>query len=147
MKDIKVKIVNNSKHPLPAYATDMAAGMDLRANLDTPITLAPMERCLVPTGIHIQLPEGYECQIRPRSGLALKHGITLVNAPGTVDADYTGDVGAIVQNLGNEPFVIKDGERICQMVVKEYVRVTWEEVDTLDTTKRGDGGFGHTGVK
>lgn len=147
MKQVTVKIVNKSKHPLPAYATDLAAGMDLRANIDTPIVLAPMERRLVPTGIHIQLPEGYECQIRPRSGLALNHGVTLVNAPGTVDADYTGDVGAIVQNLGNEPFTINDGERICQMVVKEYVRVVWNEVDTLDATKRGDGGFGHTGIE
>lgn len=147
MKTVKVKIVNKSKHPLPAYASILAAGMDLRANIAAPITLAPMERCLVPTGIHIQLPEGYECQIRPRSGLALKNGITLVNAPGTVDADYTGDVGAIVQNLGTESFTINDGDRICQMVVKEYVHVKWEEVETLDTTERGDGGFGHSGIK
>lgn len=147
MKTVKVKIVNNSKHPLPAYATDLAAGMDLRANIDAPITLAPMERCLVPTGIHIQLPEGYECQIRPRSGLALKHGVTLVNAPGTVDADYRGDVGAIVQNLGHEPFTINDGDRICQMVVKEYIHVEWDEVDSLDSSERGEGGFGHTGVE
>lgn len=145
MKTLKVKIVNHSKHALPQYATNMAAGIDLRANIDSPVTLAPMERCLIPTGIHIQLPEGYECQIRPRSGLALKHGITLVNTPGTIDADYRGDIGVILINLGNEPFVIKDGERICQMVVKEYAKVEWEEVDILDDTKRGSGGFGHTG--
>ncbi len=147
MKTVKVKIVNNSKHPLPAYGSLMAAGMDLRANLDAPITLMVGDRYLIPTGIHIQLPEGYECQIRPRSGLALKHGITLVNAPGTVDADYRGDVGAIVQNLGHEPFTIHDGDRICQMVIKEYVHVEWDEVSSLDLSERGEGGFGHTGVK
>lgn len=147
MKTLKVKIVNNSKHPLPAYGSLMAAGMDLRANLDAPVTLMAGERELIPTGIHIQLPEGYECQIRPRSGLALKHGITLVNAPGTVDADYRGDIGAIVQNLGHEPFTINDGDRICQMVVKEYVHVEWDEVSSLDSSERGAGGFGHTGVE
>lgn len=147
MKTVKVKIINNSKHPLPAYGSLMAAGMDLRANLNTPVTLMVGDRRLIPTGIHIQLPAGYECQIRPRSGLALKHGITLVNAPGTVDADYRGDVGAIVQNLGHEPFTINDGDRICQMVVKEYVHVEWDEVSSLDSSDRGNGGFGHTGVK
>ena len=144
---MKVKIVNKSKHDLPAYGSLMAAGMDLRANLDTPVTLMVGDRCLIPTGIHIQLPEGYECQIRPRSGLALKHGITLVNAPGTVDADYRGDVGAIVQNLGHEPFTINDGDRICQMVIKEYVHVEWDEISSLDSSERGEGGFGHTGVE
>lgn len=147
MKTVKVKIVNKSKHDLPAYGSLMAAGMDLRANLDTPVTLMVGDRCLIPTGIHIQLPEGYECQIRPRSGLALKHGITLVNAPGTVDADYRGDVGAIVQNLGHEPFTINDGDRICQMVIKEYVHVEWDEISSLDSSERGEGGFGHTGVE
>ena len=120
--------------------------MYVRACLTEPVTLAPLERALIPTGLRIQLPQGYECQIRPRSGLALRHGISLVNAPGTVDADYRGEIGVIVINLSNEPFTINDGERICQMVVKEYVHVAWEPVERIDETERGDGGFGHTGV-
>ncbi|MCM1021458.1 MAG: dUTP diphosphatase [Muribaculum sp.] len=143
---MKVKIVNKSHHPLPAYETFSSAGMDVRAFLNEPITLQPLERALIPTGLYIQLPHGYECQIRPRSGLALKHGISLVNTPGTVDADYRGEIGIIVINLSNTPFTINDGERICQMVVKEYTHVEWEPTDKLDETKRGDGAFGHTGV-
>ncbi len=147
MDNVTVKIINRSKHQLPAYETLFSAGMDVRANLTTPITLQPMERALVPTGLFIQLPEGYECQIRPRSGLAFKKGISIVNSPGTIDADYRGEIGIILINLSNKPFVINDGERICQMVVKQYSRVEWEVVDTLDDSERGAGGFGHTGVK
>lgn len=142
---MKVKIVNQSKHALPEYATALSAGMDLRANIETPIVLKPLQRTLVPTGIYIQLPEGYEAQIRPRSGLAIKHGISLVNAPGTIDADYRGEIGVIMINLSDQDFVITDGERICQMVVTQYSRVSWDEVGTLDESERGDGGFGHTG--
>lgn len=142
---MKVKIVNNSKHQLPTYATTGSAGMDLRANIDAPITLNVGERVLIPTGLHIQLPEGYEAQIRPRSGMALKHGITCANTPGTVDADYTGDVGVILINLGNEPFTVNDGDRIAQMVIGQYTQVEWNEVDALNETERGNGGFGHTG--
>lgn len=147
MDNVKVKIINRSKHELPAYETLFSAGMDVRANLTTPITLQPMERTLVPTGLFIQLPEGYECQIRPRSGLAFKKGISIVNSPGTIDADYRGEIGIILINLSNESFVINDGERICQMVVKQYSRVEWEIVESLDDSERGAGGFGHTGVK
>lgn len=147
MDNVKVKIINRSHHALPAYATVSSAGMDVRAFLEKPVTLAPLERALIPTGLSIQLPQGYECQIRPRSGLALKHGISLVNAPGTIDADYRGEIGVIVINLSNEPFVINDGERICQMVVTNYSHVEWESVDSLDETERGAGGFGHTGVE
>lgn len=148
MKNIKVKVVNKSHHVLPSYSTIDSAGMDLRAFLPGgPICLNPMERRLIPTGIHIELPQGYECQIRPRSGLALKHGLTIVNSPGTIDADYRGEIGVILMNLGTEPFIVNDGERICQMVVKEYTRVEWEETDSLESSERGDGGFGHTGVK
>ena len=147
MKTIKVKVINHSNNELPQYATVMSAGMDLRAFTDSPITIMPGERKLVHSGINIQLPEGYELQVRPRSGLALKHGITLTNAPGTVDADYRGDVGAIVHNLGTEPFVVNNGDRICQIVAKEYVKIEWEETDTLDSTDRGEGGFNSTGVK
>jgi len=146
MERIKVKIINKSGHELPTYETPSSAGMDVRAFLKEPVTLKPLERALIPTGLYIQLPHGYECQIRPRSGLALKHGISLVNTPGTVDADYRGEIGIIVINLSNEPFTINDGERICQMVIKEYVRAEWETVERLDETKRGDGAFGHTGV-
>lgn len=121
--------------------------MDVRANIDEPVTLAPGERTLVPTGLQVALPQGYELQLRPRSGLALRNGITLVNSPGTVDADYRGEIGVIVANIGSEPFVINPGERICQMVVARYSHVTWEVGDSLDDTARGDGGFGHTGVK
>lgn len=142
---MKIKIVNKSRHPLPEYATVSAAGMDLRANLEEPVVLQPLERTLVPTGIYIQLPEGYEAQIRPRSGLAIKHGIGIVNAPGTIDADYRGEIRVILVNLSNEDFTIQDGERICQMVIAEHARVEWEAVDSLDETERGAGGFGHTG--
>lgn len=147
MKQVKVKIINRSGHELPAYATPSAAGMDVRACLSEPVTLMPLQRALIPTGLRIQLPQGYECQIRPRSGLALKHGISLVNTPGTIDADYRGEIGVIVINLSDQPFVINDGERICQMVVTDYTRVEWEQVTELDTTARGEGGFGHTGTE
>ena len=144
---MKVRIINKSHHPLPGYATPLSAGMDIRANLSESVVLKPLERKLIPTGLYISLPEGYEAQMRPRSGLALKHGITLLNTPGTIDADYRGEVGIIVLNASDKPFTIEDGERICQMVVKEYCRVEWNEVDSLDETERGAGGFGHTGVK
>jgi dUTP pyrophosphatase len=144
---MNVRIINRSHHPLPAYATALSAGMDLRANLDTPITLRPLERCLVPTGLFIALPQGFEAQVRPRSGLALKKGITVLNTPGTVDADYRGEIGVILVNLSNEDFVINDGERIAQMVVARHETVEWEAVETLDETERGAGGFGHTGKK
>ncbi|PKQ70190.1 MULTISPECIES: dUTP diphosphatase [Raineya] len=142
-----VKIVNRSKHALPSYATDGSAGMDLRANLENPITLKPLERFLVPTGIFIQLPEGYEAQIRPRSGLSIKKGITLVNAVGTIDSDYTGEIKLPMINLSNEPYTIEDGERLAQMVVARYEKITWQEVSILDETERGEGGFGSTGTK
>lgn len=140
-----VRIVNKSHHPLPEYATALSAGMDLRANIDAPIVLQPMERSIVPTGIYIALPDGFEAQIRPRSGLALKHGITVLNSPGTIDADYRGEVKVILVNLSNEPFTINDGERICQMVIAKYQQIKWNEVKILDETERGTGGFGHTG--
>lgn len=143
---LKVKIVNTSGYPLPAYETFEAAGMDVRAALKEPMTLGPGERCLVPTGLRMQLPAGYECQVRPRSGLALKKGISVLNTPGTIDADYRGEVGIILINLSNEPFVINPGERIAQLVVKQYVRVEWEPAERLDETQRGDGGFGHSGT-
>ena len=142
---MRVEVINTSKHPLPAYQTEHAAAVDLTANLDEPIQLGPLERSLVPTGLSIALPSGYEAQIRPRSGLALKHGISLVNAPGTIDADYRGEIGVIVVNLSNEPFEIKDGERIAQMVVAKHEVIEWEEVEALGETDRGEGGFGHTG--
>lgn len=142
---MKIKIVNKSTHSLPEYATALAAGMDLRANLEQPVVLKPLERALVPTGIHMQLPEGYEAQIRPRSGLAIKHGIGIVNSPGTIDADYRGEIRVILVNLSNEDFIVQDGERICQMVVAPHARVDWEQVEVLDETERGAGGFGHTG--
>lgn len=142
---MNVRIINKSKHPLPAYATPLSAGMDLRANLDKPIVLKPMERCLVPTGLYIALPEGYEAQVRPRSGLALKKGIGVLNAPGTIDADYRGEIGVILVNLSAEDFTVEDGERIAQMVVARHERVEWDETDSLDATERGAGGFGHTG--
>lgn len=142
---MKIKIINNSHHPLPKYATADSAGMDLRANLDEPITLAPMERKLIPTGLHIALPAGYEAQVRPRSGLALKHGIGVLNSPGTIDADYRGEIGVILVNLSQVPFVVQDGERIAQMVIARHETAEWELVETLDETERGAGGFGHTG--
>lgn len=145
--EVSVKVVNKSLNDLPAYSTKDSAGMDLRASLNEPIELKPLQRVLVPTGIYIELPEGYECQIRPRSGLALKHGITVLNSPGTIDADYRGEIGVILINLSDKPFVINNGERICQMVVARYERVEWKQVDSLDDSERGDGGFGHTGVK
>ena len=141
---MKIQIINKSKHALPQYATALSAGMDLRANIDTPILLKPMQRKLVPTGLYIALPEGFEAQIRPRSGLALKKGITLLNTPGTIDADYR--IGVIVVNLSEEDFIIEDGERIAQMVIARYEKAEWEEVEVLGETERGDGGFGHTGT-
>ena len=145
--DMKVQIINKSKHNLPAYETLLSAGMDLRADINEPISIAPGERVLVPTGLYIALPEGYEAQIRPRSGLAFKHGITILNSPGTIDADYRGEVCVILVNLSDETFVINDGERIAQMVVARCEQVGWEPVETLDDTERGEGGFGHSGIK
>lgn len=142
-----IKIINNSHHPLPSYATSMSAGMDLRANLQEPITLAPMQRVLVPTGLRIALPQGYEAQVRPRSGLALKKGVTVLNTPGTIDADYRGEIGIILINLSQEDFVIQDGERIAQMVIARHEQPQLIQVDVLDETERGEGGFGHSGVK
>lgn len=143
---MKIEIINRSRHQLPTYETPLSAGMDLRANLDTPIVLAPMQRVLVPTGLFIALPEGYEAQVRPRSGLAIKKGITVLNSPGTIDADYRGEICVILVNLSNEPFTIADGERIAQMVIARHERAEWFEVEQLDETVRGAGGFGHTGV-
>ena len=142
---MKISIVNQSRHPLPSYSTMLSAGMDLRAHLDEPVILRPGARTLVPTGLYISLPQGYEAQIRPRSGLALKKGITLLNTPGTIDADYRGEIGIIMVNLSQEDFVIHDGERIAQMVVAKFETVEWESCDSLDETARGAGGFGHTG--
>lgn len=142
---MKVKIINKSHHPLPQYVTDFSAGMDIRANLTEPIVLKSLERKLIPTGLFIALPEGYEAQMRPRSGLALKHGITLLNTPGTIDADYRGEIGIILVNLSSDPFTVNDGERICQMVIAQHSQVDWEPVEVLDETERGAGGFGHTG--
>mgnify|MGYP001575692445 CR=1 FL=1 len=142
---MKVRIVNKSKHPLPAYETDLSAGMDLRANIDEPVTLKPLERAMIKTGLFIELPEGYEAQIRPRSGLAFKHGIGIVNSPGTIDADYRGEIGILLVNLSNEDFTIQDGERICQMIISKHETVEWIEADVLNDTERGAGGFGHTG--
>lgn len=144
---MKIEIINNSKHPLPEYATDQAAGLDLRANINEPITLKPLERRLIPTGLHIALPADYEAQVRPRSGLAYKHGITVLNAPGTIDADYRGDIGVILVNLSNEDFVIEDGERVAQLVIAKYTQANWQEVVELSETTRGAGGFGSTGKK
>ena len=142
-----VKVINKGHQPLPAYATEMSAGMDLRANLEEPVTLQPMERNLIPTGLYIALPAGHEAQIRPRSGLALKHGVTVLNTPGTVDADYRGEVKVLLVNLSDVPFVVNDGERIAQMIVAKYEQVEFVEVEQLDETERGAGGYGHTGVK
>lgn len=147
MDKVKVKIINKSSNALPEYATPLSAGMDLRANISENFILQPLERRLIPTGIFLQLPEGYECQIRPRSGLALKHGITVLNSPGTIDADYRGEVCVILANMSSQPFTIEKGERICQMVVARHASVDWDEVDVLDETERGAGGFGHTGTK
>ena len=142
---MKIKIVNLSKHPLPEYATASSAGMDLRANISESIDLQPLERKLIPTGLYIELPVGYEAQVHPRSGLAIKKGITVLNSPGTIDADYRGEIKVILINLSNEPFVINHGERIAQMVVSAYSKVEWVPVDELEESVRGDGGFGHTG--
>ena len=144
---IKIKVVNRGHQQLPAYATPQSAGMDLRANLDAPITLHPMERRLIPTGLHIALPEGYEAQVRARSGLALKHGLTVLNTPGTIDADYRGEIGVVLINLSQEDFVINDGERIAQMVIARHEQGDFVVVEELDETERGEGGYGHTGVK
>jgi dUTP pyrophosphatase len=142
-----IRVINNSGHPLPAYATEQSAGMDLRAWLpDGAVVLEPLERRLVPTGLRIALPDGYEAQVRPRSGLALKHGIGVLNSPGTIDADYRGDVGVILVNLSNQPFAINDGDRIAQLVVAPYTQATLQSVDLLDETERGEGGFGHSGL-
>lgn len=144
---MKIQIINKSTHSLPQYATSLSAGLDLRANLDTPIALKPLERVLVPTGLFIALPAGYEAQVRPRSGLALKKGVTVLNSPGTIDADYRGEIRVILINLSSEEFIIEDGERIAQMVIARHEQAEWEEVEVLDETERGAGGFGHTGVK
>lgn len=144
---LKINAINRGRQPMPTYATSQSAGMDLRANLEEPIVLHPMERRLIPTGLHIALPEGYEAQVRPRSGLALKHGLTVLNAPGTIDADYRGEIGVVLINLSQEDFTINDGERIAQLVVARYEQVEFSLVETLDETERGEGGYGHTGVK
>ena len=143
----EIFVVNKGHQPLPQYATPQSAGLDLRANLDAPVTLQPMQRHLIPTGLHIALPAGFEAQVRPRSGLALRHGITVLNSPGTIDADYRGEVMALLVNLGQEPFVVNDGERIAQLIVARYEQVTLVPADSLDITERGEGGYGHTGVK
>jgi dUTP pyrophosphatase len=144
---MKIRIVNHSRHPLPAYETIASAGMDLRANLDEDVLLKPLERSLVPTGLFIEIPLGYEAQIRPRSGLAAKKGITLLNTPGTIDADYRGEIKVILVNLSNEDFLIRDGERIAQMIIAAHEQAEWVEVEELEQTQRGAGGFGHTGEK
>ncbi|HPC26554.1 MAG TPA: dUTP diphosphatase [Paludibacteraceae bacterium] len=142
---MKVKIVNRSKHSLPAYKTILSAGMDLQANLDEPVTLKPFERKLIPTGLYVELPAGYEAQIRPRSGLSIQKGITVLNSPGTIDADYRGEICVILINLSTEDFVVNNGDRICQMIIAPYTQVEWEETEELNHTLRGKGGFGHTG--
>ena len=142
---MKVEIINKSKHALPTYATPQSAGMDLRANLSEPVTLQPLERKLIPTGLYMALPAGYEAQVRPRSGLALKKGITVLNSPGTIDADYRGELCVILVNLSSEPFVVEDGERIAQMIIARHEQAEWQEVQVLSDTERGAGGFGHTG--
>lgn len=144
---MKVQIINRGHHPLPQYATEQSAGLDLRANLDGPVELKPLERKLIPTGLYMALPKGYEAQVRPRSGLAIKNGITVLNSPGTIDADYRGEICVILINLSDQPFLINDGERIAQMVIARHEQAEWEQVDVLDETERGAGGFGHSGVK
>lgn len=144
---VKIQVVNRGHQQLPAYATAQSAGMDLRANLAEPIVLHPLERRLIPTGLHIALPEGYEAQVRPRSGLALKHGLTVLNSPGTIDADYRGEIGVVLVNLSQDDFVVNDGERIAQLVIARYEQATLVTAETLDETERGEGGYGHTGVK
>ncbi|MGI6231272.1 MAG: dUTP diphosphatase [Prevotella sp.] len=144
---IQIRVINKGHQPLPAYATEDSAGLDLRANITDSIVLHPLERRLIPTGLHIALPKGYEAQVRPRSGLALKHGITVINTPGTIDADYRGEVMVALVNLSNEDFTINDGERIAQMVIAQYTKVDFQLVEELDETERGEGGYGHTGLK
>jgi len=144
---MKIRIVNHSKHPLPAYETTFSAGMDLRADLDSDVLLRPLERALIPTGLFVEIPPGFEAQIRPRSGLAVKNGITILNAPGTIDSDYRGEIRVVLVNLSNEDFMVKDGERIAQMIIAAHEKATWEQVDALNPTQRGAGGFGHTGTK
>ena len=144
---MKVNIINKGHQPLPQYATEQSAGMDLGANLDAPVTLKPLERRLIPTGLHIALPVGFEAQVRPRSGLALKKGITVLNTPGTIDADYRGEIGVVLINLSQEDFIVNDGERIAQMVIARHEKADFIEVGVLDETERGEGGYGHTGVK
>jgi len=144
---MKVKVVNKSKHNLPSYSTITSAGMDIRSNIDKPIVLKPLERTIIKTGLFIELPVGYEAQVRPRSGLAFKKGITVLNSPGTIDADYRGEVGVILVNLSSEDFLIEDGERIAQMVIAKHEQANWIEVEILEETERGDGGFGSTGIK
>lgn len=143
---MKIDIINRSKHPLPSYETLLSAGMDLRAMVEEPITLAPLERNIIGTGLYMELPKGYEAQVRPRSGLAAKRGVTVLNAPGTIDADYRGEIGVILVNLSNEPFVIKNGDRVAQMVIAKFERAEWAEVSLLSETERGEGGFGSTGI-
>ena len=144
---MKIQVVNRGHQPLPQYATPQSAGMDLRANLEEPITLKPLERRLIPTGLHIALPAGYEAQVRPRSGLALKKGITVLNSPGTIDADYRGEIGVLLINLSQDDFIVNDGERIAQMIIARHEQGEFVEVEVLDETERGEGGYGHTGVK
>ncbi|MEJ8756448.1 dUTP diphosphatase [Pontibacter sp. H259] len=146
-KKLAVNVINQSKHALPHYQTEHSAGMDLRANLDAPVTLKPLQRALIPTGLFIELPEGHEAQIRPRSGLAYKHGISVVNTPGTIDADYRGEIKVLLVNLSDQEFIVEDGERVAQMVVAKYERVVWQETEALSDTERGAGGYGSTGTK
>lgn len=143
---MNVQIINKSKHKIPAYETEQSAGMDIRANLNEPVTLKPLERAIIKTGLYIALPKGFEAQVRPRSGLAAKKGITVLNAPGTVDADYRGEIGVILVNLSNEDFIVNDGERVAQLVIAKHEQITWQEVEVLNETERGSGGFGSTGV-
>lgn len=144
---VQIKVVNKGNQPLPKYQTVQSAGMDLRANIDAPVLIKPLDRKLIPTGLHIALPEGYEAQIRPRSGLVIKNGITIINTPGTIDPDYTGDVGVILVNISNEDFVVQPGDRIAQMVINKFEQAEFKVVEELDETERGEGGFGHTGIK
>ena len=144
---VQIKVVNKGNQPLPEYQTAQSAGMDLRANIDAPVLLKPLDRKVIPTGLHIALPEGYEAQIRPRSGLVIKNGITIINTPGTIDPDYRGDVGVILVNISNEDFVVQPGDRIAQMVINKFEQAEFEVVEELDETERGEGGYGHTGIK
>lgn len=144
---VQIKVVNKGNQPLPKYQTSQSAGMDLRANIDAPVLIKPLDRKLIPTGLHIALPEGYEAQIRPRSGLTIKNGITIINTPGTIDPDYRGDIGVILVNVSNEDFVVQPGDRIAQMVINKFEQAKFEVVEELDETERGEGGYGHTGIK